>query len=111
MRDRHFDADGNEVMFPWQTMSVESELLPAAVSSDPLDPNFYHYVERSWPLYDAIPDRVEMRVRMRAMGLEVLDELVQTAGLDPAVPLTQPTWELGSTVLTWEGEVGTCVPY
>lgn len=111
MRDRHFDAEGEEVKFTWLTESVDSGLLPAATSNDPTDPNFYHFVERSWPLYGVSPDRVEMRVRMRAIGLEVLDELVQKAGLDPEIAAAQPTWDLGSTVLTWAGDLGTCVPY
>ncbi len=111
MRDRHFDADGEPVDFNWLTESVQSDLLPAATTNDPTDPDFYHFVERSWPLYGVSPDRVQMRVRMRAVGLEVLDQLVERAGLDPVVPAEQPTWNLGSTQLTWEGQLGSCVPY
>ncbi len=111
MRDRLLDETGEQVHFPWQAASVESETLSASVTSDPADPRFYHYVERSWPIYGAIPDRIELRVRMRAVGLEVLQQLVDRAALDSSLPGQQPTWDLGNTVLVWEGAVGDCVPF
>ncbi len=114
IRDRHLDAAGEPTDLPWRAAEVTGNLLEAAVTLDPTDPAFLHYQERRWPVYAGVPDRVEMRVRVRAIGLEVFEQLEQLGGLDPAIKLEQPTWEIGNTSLEWvgtggPGDLGTCV--
>ena len=113
MRDRDTGPDGEEVLFNWLATEVDSRLLTAATTVDPTDPDFLHSQERRWPVYAGIPDRVTMRVRMRALGLDVFEALVEQGGLDPALAAEQPTWDLRSTELEWTGglaQLGTCVP-
>jgi hypothetical protein len=107
MRDRLFDAGGAEVHMFWKAASFESELLPQATQ-----PNEAHAVSRSYriPLASGTPDRVQMRISMRPMGLEVLRDLVDSGDLDAAIVDAMPTFELDT--LEWRHDaVGYgCVP-
>jgi len=112
IRDQHKDAEGEPVLWSWQAVQVQSNLLEAPVTLDPTDPAYLHFQERRLPIYTGIPDRVTMRVRMRATALEVFDELAARTDLDPDLALEQPTFDLGRTVLEWTGGLdglGTCV--
>jgi hypothetical protein len=105
LRDFTFDEDGNEAHFFWQIRSVESELLPPAVTNDPSDPRFIHSVTRTFELGGAgPPDRIEAQVKIRPVGLELLDELIAEDKLDAAVRATMPTFEIAGTHLVWTAE-------
>ncbi|MEE2828635.1 MAG: cytochrome c family protein [Myxococcota bacterium] len=110
MRDRMTNADGEEVHMFWEAAATEGEQLPASVTNDPTDPLFVHWVRKSYAVVGPAPDRVTMRVRIRPMGFEVLQSLVDSDDLDPGVLDAMPTFDLASTVLEWNGELGTCVP-
>ena len=75
------------------------------MTADPLDPRFIHSVTRSYPL-PAIPDRVNMRVRMRPLDFDLLDDLVASGDLDPALLDKIPTYDLASGTKEWTSEVG-----
>lgn len=112
IRDRHEDSNGESVAWAWQAQTVRSNLLEAPVTLDPSSPDYLHFQERRLPIYAGIPDRVTMRVRMRATALEVFDALAERTDLDADLALEQPTFDLGSTVLEWTGglsSLGTCV--
>ncbi|MCP4443865.1 MAG: hypothetical protein GY811_00785 [Myxococcales bacterium] len=100
MRSRIFDEDGTEVHFSWRAKTMETTLLPAAVTSDPTDPRFSHSVERSYPL-SILPSKVRMRVQMRPIGLEMFDEIIESGDLDPAVLDSVPTHILAGTEIEW----------
>lgn len=100
LRDKIFDTAGKEVHMFWQAARFEASQLPAAVTSDPRDPRFDHSVTKNYPLRD-MPDRVTMRVRMRPVDFDLLDDLVATGDLDPAVLDRVPTFDLGSAVREW----------
>ena len=106
LRDKIFDSANHETHLFWQAARVESELLSAAVTADPKDPAFFHSVTRSFTLPMPAPDRVTMRVRMRPMDFELLDDLVATKDLDPAVLDRIPTYDLGGTVREWTSADG-----
>ena len=106
LRDRIFGPDDKETHLFWQAARFESELLPAAVTADPKDPAFFHSVTRTFTLPVPPPDRVTMRVRMRPMDFDLLDDLVATKDLDPAVLDRIPTYDLGGTVREWTGAGG-----
>jgi hypothetical protein len=101
LRDTIFGADGKETHMFWEAARVESALLPAAVTADRSDPAFLHSVTRSYPLPLPAPDRVTMRVRMRPMDFDLLDDLVATKDLDPQILDRMPTYDLASTVKEW----------
>lgn len=84
LRDRTLDADGETTHMFWDVAEIESELLPPAVTNDRNDPAFYHAVEKFFSLPN-VPTRVTMRVRMEPIGLDVIDDLVESDDLAPAV--------------------------
>ncbi|MBX3213023.1 MAG: hypothetical protein KF850_13380 [Labilithrix sp.] len=105
LRDKNFTTDGRETHLFWEAARVEEEQLPAAVTADPLDPRFIHSVTRSYPL-PAAPDRLTMRVRMRPLDFDLLDDLVASGDLDPALLEKIPTWNLASGSREWTSEIG-----
>jgi len=100
MGSRIFNADGAEVHFSWRAKTVESALLPAGTTNDPSDPRYSHAVERQY-LLPVLPTRVKMRVRIRPIGLDMFDELIESGDLDPAVLDGVPTHTLTGTELEW----------
>jgi hypothetical protein len=48
-----------------------------------------------------LPDRITAEVRVQPIGLEILDELVASGDLDPAVRDAMPTFTLAPTRLEW----------
>lgn len=106
LRDKIFGTSGKEVHMFWEAARVEQEQLPAAITNDPLDPKFIHSVTRSYTLPTPTPDRVTMRVRMRPMDFDVLDDLVASGDLDPAILDKIPTFDLASGTKEWRLENG-----
>tara|TARA_Y100001968_G_scaffold316322_1_gene344014 strand:- start:3678 stop:4868 length:1191 start_codon:yes stop_codon:yes gene_type:complete len=109
LRDTGFNAAGEETHMIWDITSVESNLLTTTVTTDPLNPAFYHYKEHRYPVLGAVPDRITLRERIRPMGLDVIDDLIESGDLDPQLRSAFPTFDLESTVLEWRGEIGDCV--
>ncbi|PRQ02331.1 hypothetical protein ENSA5_24220 [Enhygromyxa salina] len=103
LRDRIFDADGNETHDFWKAASYESNLLLApdelSAASDGLT-----WRDNSYSV-DAMPARVNMRVRLRPIGLEILAELVASGDLDPAVLDATSTFDVAPAVLEWTPEL------
>jgi hypothetical protein len=105
LRDKIFKTDNTETHMFWEAARVEQEQLPAAVTNNPLDPAFIHSVTRIYSLPSA-PDRVKMRVRMRPLDFDLLDDLVSTNDLDPAVLDKIPTYDLASGTKEWTFDTG-----
>jgi hypothetical protein len=97
---RFLGEDGSEVANAWEAASIESALLPPAVTFDPMDPAYYHAVTKSYVIAGA-PDVVRMAVRMQPVGLDILDSLIAAGELDPSVRDAMRTFTLGSTQLEW----------
>ena len=106
LRDKIFGPDDKETHLFWQAARFESELLPAAVTADPKDPAFFHSVTKTFTLPVPPPDRVTMRVRMRPVDFDLLDDLVASKDLDLAVLDRIPTYDLGGTVREWTNAGG-----
>jgi hypothetical protein len=102
LRDHVFDSDGVETHDFWLAASVESNLLPAPDAfgggADAATWRSHTYAIAS------VPARVNMRVRLRPIGLEILAELVDSGDLDPAVLENTSTFDVAPTVLEWTPE-------
>ena len=113
IRDCIFDPAGEEAHMFWEAASFEGNALPAKATFNQLDPRFYQtHVVRSFPRGSAglgkMPDRVTLQVKLRPMGLEVIDDLIATGDLDPAVRANIPTFTIGKTAtLEWTPETAT----
>lgn len=114
LRDRLFDAAGDETHMFWEAASYESELLgvPDVFGAAGHEQT---WVSRAYPL-PAMPERVTMRVLLRAIGREILVDLVDSGDLDPAVLDAFETFEVPPASLEWTPaeatpsvDYGTCV--
>lgn len=115
IRDCLLDAKGKEVHMFWEASSYESNQLPGPVTSNPTDPNYYlTHVIQTYPRpssspssLSVYPDKVTMRVRLAPIGLDVLDDLIASNDLDPALKAKMPVFTLASTNLTWTAKDAT----
>jgi hypothetical protein len=101
LRDKIFDVAGKETHMFWEAARFEAEQLPAAITNDPQAPGFVHSVTRTYPLPSPAPDRVTMRVRMRPLDFELLDDLVASGDLDREIAARVPTFDLASANKEW----------
>jgi hypothetical protein len=112
------DESGAPTHHFWDAAEIEDlGALRAATAFDPNDPAYVQtHVTRQYLLRDGPPDRIDLAVHVEPIGLEILDELVAEAGLDPAVRDAMPRMTLAPTVLSWTSAVGpnqgdlACVP-
>ena len=104
MRECLLDASGAETLDPWSTAALESFTLGGLLTFDPSDPRFYQtHVYRRFPEGGGLPtqpDRVTMRVRVQPIALEILDEVIGSGDLDPAVRDAMPTFETAAVEWT-----------
>ena len=109
-RDELFDAAGNEVHMFWEAASYESNLLTGPVTTDPTDPAFFHFKEKTWTVLGTIPDRITTRLRLRPMGLEVIDLLIAAGELDASIREQFVEFDVAGGAIEWAGQVGECEP-
>jgi len=107
-RDQIFDADGAPTHNFWDAAfstlhptGVQSKLLP--VGETLRDP---HNVLKTYDVPDGV-DRVTARVQIRAMGLEVIDDLIATEGLDPSVRNGMEVLTPIESIVEWTAADGT----
>jgi hypothetical protein len=114
-RDRIFDKDGNPTHMFWQaapsTQFPKGYKEPADTLPVRIDIATPHFVSKTFqlPLISQDPHgtaRVVAHVRMRPMGLDVLQDLVDSGDLDPAVMAQMPTFTLYGTETEWKIEDG-----
>lgn len=109
---RMYDENGALTHNFWEAHRYEGELLPAPTTRFPFEPGYVEtHIIRRYVIGGLPPDRVTMRVRMRPMGLDVLDDLIASGDLDPAIRDEMPTFDLRSTQLEWRRDSGQrCTP-
>ena len=105
IRDRIYDKQKKEVHMFWDAACFDSNLLPAQVTFDTLDPRFYKtHVYTAFPagaaLLNGTPDRVTLRIRIQPVGLDILDDLIASKDLDPSFRAAMPTIDVGP-ILEW----------
>ncbi len=127
MRDCLLDDNNREAM-PWAATHFESSALPAQLTFDRNDPNFYrsHVYEvfprvraaqvvdggvasdggvpesSGGPSLSAVPDRVQMRVRLESVGADFIENLIASGDLDPSFRNQIPVFNLGGDApLEW----------
>jgi hypothetical protein len=104
LRDCMLDGTGNPVPMFWQSVSTEGNELPTLTTFDTTNPAFYRtHVVQSFPRGSSaaatagavIPARVTLKVHLQPIGLDVLDDLVASGDLDPAIRDAMPTFDVG----------------
>jgi len=100
-RDHFEDESGKEVHMFWEAAAIrekESKTLPIA-----LDALTNHVATCSYNTPGrAQPARLTVRMRMRPIGMDVMQSLIDSGDLDPAVVKEMPTFTLHSTVVEWK---------
>jgi hypothetical protein len=114
LRDCLQGENGNLVHMFWEALSYDSNQLPGPVTNVQTDPRFYlTHAMRTFPrptstsVIATMPDRVTMRVRMTPVGFDVIDDLVASGDLDPAVKAEMPTFTLAGADLEWTADSAT----
>jgi len=114
IRDFATKASGDVAHMFWDVREVDSRLLPPAVTNDPTDPRFDHSVTRDYSLLGIAPSsvgRVTAIANLRPVGLDVVDDLVDSGDLDPVIRERIVTFVLDGTRLEWTADDGFgCVP-
>lgn len=107
LRDCIFDDGGVEAHMFWQAASMTSNLIPGPVPLTVTDPTSFArtHLKRVYPvstLLPALPDRITLRVFLKAIGDDVLSSLVMSNDLDPAIAAAVPRFQMGGgAVLEW----------
>ncbi|TPV94539.1 MAG: hypothetical protein B7733_14690 [Myxococcales bacterium FL481] len=103
LRDTLFDDLGQEVHMFWDAARYESNLLTIVPD---LSSEQQTWVSRRYEIPDGAPQEVTMRVRLRPMGLDVLDDLIASGDLAPAVRAAMITQEAPLTRRVWTPTTG-----
>jgi hypothetical protein len=109
--DRIFDASGQPTHNFWD--AAPSTMYPKGYQEPPntlpvlTDPSMPHYAVKTYrlPLPGEQPGRtarVVGHLRMRPMGMDVLEDLVASGDLDPSIPAKMPTFTLAGTEVEWK---------
>ena len=102
LRDHFFDESGKEVHMFWEAARFEGVAIPV-----PLDPRAQHTISARYQIPSRQqPARVEIVMKMRPVGIDVLQDLVSSGDLDPAVIKKMPTFTLYGTRVVWTPEKG-----
>ena len=113
--DRIFDERGKRVHMFWD--AAKSAAYPKGYESLSLPPASTTYIEGRHvivkqlraPAPDGLPARITARLRIRPIGIDVLDDLVQSGDLDPALVAEMPTFTFGAQI-SWSRADGTHKP-
>lgn len=111
LRDHIYGENGQLVHMFWEAASYESSLLPPSTTLSPADPGYEDpHVQREYLLPRPV-DRVTVRVRIRPIGLDVIDDLIASGDLDPELRGTIPTFTLRASEVEWRlDQLEECVP-
>lgn len=101
-RDYLYDADGMETHDFWEAVSFEGNALGVA---EGLGSDFEAalWMNRSYTV-DGVPESVTSVLKIRAIGFEILDDLIESGDLDPKHRDAFVTSEIASTSLQWPHE-------
>jgi hypothetical protein len=104
-RDRIYNAQGKPVHMFWEAEKskahpdgYESQVLPVATTTYVAGKNAVVKQYRARGPNGELPARVTARLRMRPIGIDVLQDLVKSGDLDPAVIAKMPTLTFGAQI-------------
>jgi len=100
-----YDGNGQPTDRFWRIAAIDhpGSLLKPAVTVDPMDPAFYHSVEKSFPVPGLAGriTRVTARVLLRPIPMDLITELLDSGHLLTDLRPAIPTHVVGSSVLEW----------
>jgi hypothetical protein len=100
--DRTFKADNTPAHFFWEVARVESKLLRPPITLDKNSPDFDHSSTARFQVADFTRiDRIEAKVKIRALPYALLTDLVASGDLAPAVIDQLKTLEIAGAQSLW----------
>ncbi|HEY0477115.1 MAG TPA: multiheme c-type cytochrome [Kofleriaceae bacterium] len=101
--DRAFKADGTPAHFFWDIARVDSKLLRPPITLDKNSPAFDHSTTVAFDVTSTAAriDKITAKLRIRPLSYALLDDLVASGDLDPAVAGRLPTLDILGTQSTW----------
>ncbi len=101
--DRTFKADNSPAHFFWEVARVDSKLLKPQTTLDQNAPGYDHSSTVRYAIGGTVNqiDRIEARLRLRPLPYAVLDQLIGSGDLDPAVRGQLKTLGSAGAVSTW----------
>ena len=110
--DQTFKDDGTPAHFFWDVARTEPHLIKPPVTLVQTDAAFDHSSTFTFNVPNArvTIDHITARVRIRPLSLRMLDDLVQSGDLDPAVASQLETLEIKETQRTWNAATGLMRP-
>ncbi|HVO32147.1 MAG TPA: multiheme c-type cytochrome [bacterium] len=100
-RDQMLDTAGAPTHMFWEAASVMTNLMPSVTTLDQSNPAYYHYREKTFQVFAQPVTKITMRARVIPVGLDVIDDLINSGDLDPSYRGKIPTLDLESTGQTW----------
>jgi len=116
IRDCMFGDDGSPVNMFWQAASFATNELPGSVMLTVTDPASFTktHIKNVYPGGGArlgqVPDRISVKVHVKAIADEVLEDLVATGDLDANILPQIPTFTLASATVEWTTSKAKLVP-
>jgi hypothetical protein len=106
LRDRFNDAQGGEAHMFWDAVSLKSSnLLPPSTPTSSAPGG--HTRECLYRGRVVEPARLRMRLRMRPMGIDVLQDLVQSGHLAPEIVARMPTFTVVEKDVLYDAKTAT----
>jgi hypothetical protein len=102
-RNRFVTAEGKPAHMFWDAVgepSAQSKLIPAPTTSVAGSHTGFCYY--STERFVTPPAKLKLRLRMRPMGFDVLQDLVDSGHLDPAVIAKMPTFTVAQREITYD---------
>lgn len=99
--DTVFDGDDNEVHAHWKVEKYTSRNLPIP---DTVGGDASTWLSRTYTVDSDAVDHVSVRMYLRAMPRDLLDELVEGGWLQPELREALPTFEVEAARLNWTPE-------
>jgi hypothetical protein len=108
IRDCFFDEAGRDVHMFWEAKSVTTNLIPVSPLIVPgVPPPPLGHLRWDLPRVDsdrilpATPDRITMKVHIKAVGDDVIKDLVASGDLDATVAAAVPTYDVPGGTVEW----------
>ncbi len=102
------DESGADAHMFWEVATVEAAALPAPSRFSPGEAGYVEaHQTRTFDLGAVTPATVEAAVHIRPVALELLDLLVASGDLDPAVRDRMPTFTLAGSQVVWTAPADT----
>ena len=101
--DRIEQSDATPAHFFWEVATVQSQLLKPPVTLVQNDPAFDHSSTATFDVSAVISklDHISARVRIRPFNHALLDQLVASQDLDPAVAANLTTLDIADSLRHW----------